>query len=512
MAEVADAYSDRTVATPEPRNVEVLRSTEDPFDVDPKENSLEKTGRMDDILKGRIAAAFLICAYIILAACTAAIPPVDPYDQSGNPAEAVVNSGDTSWLLTCAALVLLMTPGLAFFYGGMVNHRNVISTMYQSYIGMGIITLLWVLLGYSLAFGSDGGSGIIGNPRDYYMYTNVGALPHPLLASTVPNTVFSMFQLMFAMITPILISGALAERINFNAWMIFISIWHLVVYCPLAHMVWHPQGILYKWGVLDFAGGTVVEMSSGFASLAGALFLGPRANREAAPANVPFVLLGTGLLWFGWLGFNAGSALTAGSLACQAFATTTVCGAAGMMTWLLLDKLMGKPASAVGACNGCVVGLVAITPSCGYVTVGGAMCIGFLACAAGYSLGTFMRELKTVDDSLDVVTVHGVGGLVGFLSIGIFGSIHVNPAGKDGLVYGEGITLAKHIAVVLCLIPCVIISSYCVFFVTNLIVPLRVSAEDEEVGLDVSMHNESYSEPHRIKERIVENRGGYMMA
>ena len=382
-----------------------------------------------------------------------------------------------------------------------MNHRNVISTMYQSFIGMGLITILWVIVGFSLAFGDDAdGRGIIGNPTTFFMYNNVGALPHPFLGPTIPNTVFSMFQLMFAMITPILISGALAERINFNAWMIFISIWHLAVYCPLAHMVWHPAGILARWGVIDFAGGIVVEMSSGFGSLVVALFLGPRlSRREDTPANVPFVLLGTGLLWFGWLGFNAGSALSAGSLACQAFVTTMMSGASGMVTWIMMDNLLGKQASAVGACNGIVVGLVAITPSCGYITVGGAMCVGFLACSISYSIGTFvMKGLKSIDDSLDVTTIHGVGGLVGFLCNGIFGSLHVNPAGQDGLVYGQGITLAKHIAVVLCVVPCVVASTYAIFYITNCIVPVRVSAEDEEVGLDVSMHNETYS--HHIKD------------
>jgi Amt family ammonium transporter len=338
-------------------------SIEDPFNVDPNKDSAlgGEPPRMSEASKGKVAAAFILCSFIVLAACTAAIPSVNPYNPNDVSTDYPINSGDTAWILTCAALVLLMTPGLAFFYGGMVNHRNVISTMYQSYIAMGIITLLWVLIGYSLAFGTDGGSGIIGNPRTFFMYSNVGSLPHPTYAlmSTVPNSIFSMYQLMFAMITPILISGALAERINFNAWMVFISIWHLVVYCPLAHMVWHPDGILFQWGVLDFAGGIVVEMSSGFASLAGALFLGPRRMKEQLPpANVPFVLLGTGLLWFGWLGFNAGSAGSAGALACQAFATTTVAGASGMMSWILLDNLIGRPASAIGACNG--IGMILV--------------------------------------------------------------------------------------------------------------------------------------------------------
>ena len=247
--------------------------------------------------------------------------------------------------------------------------------------------------------------------------------------------------------------------------------------------------------MLDFAGGIVVEMSSGFTSLAGALFLGPRISRKHEPANVPFVVLGAGLLWFGWLGFNAGSSFAANPLAAQAFVNTMAAGASGMLSWILLDNLLGKPASAIGASNGAVVGLVAITPSCGFVTVGGALCLGLLACIISYFIGIYMKELNSIDDSLDVVTIHGVGGMVGFLGNGIFASIHVNPAGSDGLIYGQGITLAKHIAVVLAVVPCIIVSSYLIFAFTNLIVPLRVSAEHEEAGLDVSMHNESYSDP-----------------
>lgn len=327
----------------------------------------------------------------------------------------------------------------------------------------------------------------------FHADNNVGADPDPVLAPTIPLSVFSMFQLMFAMITPTLISGSLAERINFNAWMIFISIWHLLVYCPLAHMMWSGDGVLKKWGAIDFAGGTVVEMSSGFAALAGAYFLGPRTVIRHSPTNIPFTLLGTALFWFGWLGFNSGSAGGAGALACQTFATTNTAGAAGMVSWIFLDLMYGKPASALGACNGCVVGLVAITPACGYVTVGSAMCIGLIANLVCYHANTLTKGTLSIDDSLDVFAVHGVGGTVGFLCTAIFASSNVNPVGPDGLIYGQGLTLAKHIAIVLVMAPCLLISSYTIFFITNCIIPMRVTAEEEEVGLDSSQHGESYS-------------------
>ena len=302
-----------------------------------------------------------------------------------------INSGDNAWVLTSAALVLLMTPGVSFFYGGMVDHKNVLSTMYQSFVAMGFVSLLWVWIGFSLAFGdSSHSNGVIGHPKTYFMFNGVGAAPHPNpnVAPTIPLTTFAMFQLMFAIITPTLISGSLAERINFNSWMIFLCVWHLLVYCPLAHLAFHPDGAFRRWGVLDFAGGTVVEMASGYSALAGAIFLGPRKVAVNNNANIPFVLLGTALFWFGWLGFNSGSALSAGPLAGQAFATTNTGAAAGMITWIFLDKIMGRLPSVVGACNGVVVGLVALTPSCGWVTVGGGMCIGCIATLVCYFVGT----------------------------------------------------------------------------------------------------------------------------
>ena len=347
-----------------------------------------------------------------------------------------------------------------------------------SFVTMGIISILWVIVGFSLAFGQDAnGSGILGYPKTYYMYNNVGANPDPDLSPTIPLTVFSMFQLMFAIITAALISGSLAERVNFNGWMLFVCVWHILVYCPIAHMSFHPNGVFRRWGLLDFAGGTVVEMASGYAALAGAMFLGPRKNVHLGNrnGNIPFVLLGTALFWFGWLGFNAGSALNAGPLACQVFCTTNTAAAAGMITWIFLDKLLGKLPSVVGTCNGVVIGLVAITPACGYVTVGSSMCIGAIACIVCYMAGLYFNERTGIDDSLDVFTVHGIGGTVGIICTGIFCSKHVNPSAPDGLIYGQGLTLGKHIAIVVVLIPFILIFSYTIFYLTNLIIPLRKS-------------------------------------
>lgn len=444
----------------------------------------------------RIAVGVTFVVFVLLAALTSGLPPAqnlgDPLLHGGMASQ--INSGDTAWVMTSTALVLFMTPGLAFFYGGMVNHINVISTMFQSLVSMCIISVVWVIVGFSLAFGKDANNnGVIGYPRTFYMYNDVGGLPHPTLSPTVPLVAFSMFQLMFAVITPALIAGALAERINFSAWMIFLVIWHLIVYCPLAHLMWHPDGAWRKWGAIDFAGGTVVEMASGFSALGAALYMGPRARKPDVPANIPFILLGTSIFWFGWLGFNAGSALTSGGIAANAFATTNTAGASAMLTWIFLDFLLGKPASAVGACNGIVVGLVAITPGCGYVTVGSSLVIGLLACLVCYAVGWLMKERSSVDDSLDVFAVHGVGGLVGFLCTGIFASLQVNPGGADGLIYGQGLLLAKHIAIICAMCPMLVVVTFLIMaFVDKCIIPVRVSEEDELMGLDKSMHSEEF--------------------
>ena len=306
-----------------------------------------------------------ISALAIWAALT---PPAGP--SSG---AAKLDSGDIAWMLTASALVLLMTPGLSFFYGGMVRGKNVLSTMLQSFIAMGVVSILWVVVGFSLAFGDSIG-GVIGNPLTFLMMHGVDGDPHPTLSPTFPLALFAIFQMKFAIITPALITGSFAERVRFSTYIWFISLFTLLIYCPLAHMTWHPDGLLHKYGVLDFAGGTVVHMSAGLAALVGALVMGPRHDhrrgKQHRPAHLPFVLLGTGMLWFGWFGFNAGSALGANTVAVHAFLTTNTASAAAMIAWLLFDGLRGGKATVMGACIGAVVGLVAITPAAGYVSTG----------------------------------------------------------------------------------------------------------------------------------------------
>jgi len=293
---------------------------------------------------------------------------VTPTTEVTTMTVGTIDTGDTAWLLMSAALVLLMTPGLAFFYGGMVAKKNVISTMLQSFVCLGLITVLWVVFGFSLAFGDDIG-GIIGDPSTFFMMKGMlGNNVWPAMP-TVPIALFAMFQLKFAVITPALITGAFAERVRFNSYLIFITLFMIFIYSPLAHATWHPSGILASIGVLDFAGGTVVHMSAGWAALASALYLKKRSNITHSPARISYVILGTGLLWFGWFGFNAGSAGGANGLAASAFATTTTASAAAAMAWIFFDILRGKKPSAMGACIGAVVGLVAITPAAGFVTI-----------------------------------------------------------------------------------------------------------------------------------------------
>src|ERR1700744_4686367 len=291
-------------------------------------------------------------------------PSVDVVTVKGSQ----INSGDTAWLLVSTALVLIMTPGLAFFYGGMVSKKNVLSTMMQSFVCMGVITIIWVIFGFSLAFGDSIG-GIIGNPGTFFMMKGMLGNATWKLAPTIPLVLFAMFQLKFAVITPALITGAFAERIRFNSYIIFLCLFLVFIYAPLAHSTWHPDGLMFKLGVLDFAGGTVVHMSAGWAALASALYLKQRKTTTHSPARISYILLGTGLLWFGWFGFNAGSALGSGALAATALATTTTASAAAAMSWVFFEMARGKKPSVMGACIGAVVGLVAITPAAGYVTV-----------------------------------------------------------------------------------------------------------------------------------------------
>lgn len=408
-----------------------------------------------------------------------------------------INSGDTAWMLVSSGLVLLMTPGLAYFYGGMVNHKNVISTMLQSFIAMGVITIIWVVFGFSLAFGDSIG-GYVGNPLTYAMFQGVfDGKPWPL-APTIPFALFAFFQMKFAVITPALISGALAERINFRAFVLFMVLFCVIVYAPLAHWTWHPEGWLFKYGVLDFAGGTVVHMSAGWAALAGALYLKRRKSHIEAsvlpPANIPYVLLGTGLLWFGWFGFNAGSALSAGTLAASAFATTNTAAAAAGLAWVLLDVANGKKVSALGFCIGVVVGLVAITPGAGFVTIPHAIFIGTISSL----ISNYLAHLKTktaLDDTLDVFPCHGVGGMVGMLLTGVFANKGINAAVVDqGLFFGESKLFINHVIALVIVSVFAFAMSFVMLKITDLILPLRVSESDEKVGLDISQHDESLVE------------------
>nr|WP_294795493.1 ammonium transporter [uncultured Mucilaginibacter sp.] len=408
--------------------------------------------------------------------------------NSAAPAPTTYVGADIAWLLISTALVLLMTPGLAFFYGGMVRKKNVISTMLQSFVCMGLITIIWVVFGFSMAFGEDvGGLGLIGNPKSFFMMQNTLGVAW----GTIPVVLFAMFQLKFAVITPALITGAFAERIRFNSYLIFITLFIVIIYIPLAHATWHPEGYFFKMGVLDFAGGTVVHMSAGWAALASALYLKKRNEVAEAhvPARISYVILGTGLLWFGWFGFNAGSALGAGELAATALATTTTASAAAAMSWIFFDMLRGKKPSAVGACIGAVVGLVAVTPAAGFITVSSSLIVGIVAAVVS-NLVVIWRSKTNIDDTLDVFPCHGVGGMVGMLMTGIFATKSVNSLGAEGLFYGETALFVKHLIALVAVSAFAFIGSFILLKVTDLISPLRVTPEEELAGLDVSQHDE----------------------
>jgi ammonium transporter, Amt family len=401
---------------------------------------------------------------------------------SGGPA----SPADIAWMLTATGLVLLMTPGLSFFYGGMVNSKNIISTMLQSVIAMSVISVLWVVVGFSLAFGDSIG-GIIGNPFTYFMFRGVGLDTHPLLSPTIPLLLFAMFQLKFAIITPALITGAFAERIRFSAYLCFMILFAIFIYAPLAHWTWHPNGFLRNMGVLDFAGGTVVHMSAGFAALAGAILLGRRYSHikleKHVPANIPYVILGTGLLWFGWFGFNAGSALGANELAALAFSTTNTASAAAALAWIFFDILLGRKPSASGASIGAVVGLVAITPAAGYVTVGASIFIGTAASVIS-NLAVTLKSKSTLDDTLDVFPCHGLGGIVGMLLTAVFA--------KDvGLIHGHIHTFLMHLSALAIVSVFTFGGSYILYKITDMFFPLRVTKEEEDYGLDLTQHGES---------------------
>ncbi len=430
-------------------------------------------------MKQTAVPLILLAAICVFAAFTSVAGPA----VSGGP----INPGDVAWMLCASGLVLLMTPGLSFFYGGMVRPKNVISTMLQSFISMGLISIVWYVVGFSLAYG-DSVHGLIGNPLTFFMFRHVGGATHPTLSPTIPLVLFAFFQLKFAIITPALITGSFAERVRFNSYMLYLVLWTLLIYSPLAHWTWHPEGFLHRMGVLDFAGGTVVHMSAGFAAFAGAMMLGRRngnGKKRATmlPANIPFVILGAAMLWFGWFGFNAGSALAANETAAMAFATTNTASASATLAWIFLDMARGRKPTAIGACVGAVVGLVAITPGAGYVSIGASVFIGAIAATISNTL-VAVKTWTEIDDTLDVFPCHGVGGTVGMLLTAVFA--------KDvGLVYGHVTTFLHHLLALVIVAVFSFGGSYLLYLLTDLIIPLRVTPEQELVGLDISQHGES---------------------
>lgn len=417
-----------------------------------------------------------------------------PIDAKVFVADEKIVPADMAWMLTATGLVLLMTPGLAFFYGGMVASKSLISTMLQSFIAMGVISIIWVVFGFSLAFGESIG-GLIGNPMTYFMFQNVGAKTDANLSPTIPLLLFAMFQLKFAIITPALITGSFAERVRFSAYLLFMVLFCIFIYAPLAHWTWHPEGFLRKMGVLDFAGGSVVHLSAGCAALAGAIFLRRRQshleNQVHTPANIPFVLLGTGMLWFGWFGFNAGSALSASPLAILAFATTNTASASAAISWVFFDALQGRKPSAMGACIGAVVGLVAITPAAGFVSIGASIFIGTFASIIS-NLVVHFKNKSNLDDTLDVFPCHGVGGMFGMLATAVFSSKAINPAGADGLLYGGTTLFFYHLLALLIVVVFSFAGSFALYFLVNSVLKIRVTPEQEQLGLDLSQHGERF--------------------
>jgi len=402
----------------------------------------------------------------------------------------MINSGDTAWILVSSALVMLMTPGVALFYGGMVRRKNVLSTMVMSFAALALVGLLWVLYGYSLSFGPDQ-LGIIGG-LDFVGLNQVGQAPSDIYASTVPHLASMIFQAMFAIIAVALITGAVVERIKFSSLLIFSTLWLTFVYSPVAHWVWGDGGWLAQLGILDFAGGTVVHATAGVSALALVTLLGPRkgflAREPMEPHNIPLVMLGAGLLWFGWFGFNAGSALTSGGLAASAFVATNTSAAAAAFTWMILSWIHRRP-TALGIATGAVAGLAAITPAAGFVSPLMGIPIGFGAAVICY-YGIIFRMKRGIDESLDVWAVHGMGGIWGVLATGIFASVAVNSAGADGLLFGNAMQLVRQLIGVAVVGVFAFAATWILGKVVDITIGLRVSETEEMVGLDISQHGE----------------------
>jgi Amt family ammonium transporter len=402
-----------------------------------------------------------------------------------------IDTGDTAWVLMSAALVILMTPALGFFYGGLVRRKNVLATIMHSFFILALISVQWVLWGYSLAFGPDKG-GIIGG-LDWIGLKGVGAAPNPDYAPTIPHSAFMVFQLAFAVITPALITGAFAERKRFKAFVIFSLAWATLVYAPIAHWVWGVGGWLRDYGAMDFAGGTVVHISSGVSALVAALMLGKRVGygeEPMEPHDLTMTVLGAGLLWFGWFGFNAGSALGANGLAANAFVVTNTAAAMGALTWMTVSWIRHGHPSVLGAAAGAVAGLVGITPAAGYVSPASAIAIGFGAGVICFFAVELLKEKIRVDDALDVFAVHGVGGIWGSIATGIFAKASINGIGSDGLIYGGYDQLGKQIVAVAAVAAFAATATFAILKVIDALIGLRVPEEEEVLGLDPTQHGE----------------------
>lgn len=403
-----------------------------------------------------------------------------------------MNSGDTGFMLICAALVFFMTPGLAFFYGGLVRRKNVVNTMMAIVMIMGLSVVMWALLGYSLAFGGNHG-GIIGDFR-WFGLEGVGWDIGPY-SDSIPNLVFCAFQMMFAIITPALITGSVVGIMKFKALFIFVAIWSVIVYYPLAHMVWGQGGLLAELGSVDFAGGDVVHISSGITALVLAIILGKRKGYERATYrihNIPFVVLGATILWFGWFGFNAGSALKADGLAAHAFMTSAIASASALLSWMFLDVINDKKTTLVGASTGLVIGLVAITPGAGFVPIWSSFIIGALVSPICYYGVILIKKKLKIDDALDAFGCHGIGGIWGGIATGIFGKSSINPVAKwDGLIYGEWRLFIAQIEGIFITIAIAVVGTLICVAIVRIFTPLRVTDREEKIGLDISQHGES---------------------
>lgn len=414
-----------------------------------------------------------------------------------------MNMNDSVFLFITTAMVMLMTPGLALFYGGMVRSKNVLSTTMHSYSAMAIVSIQWILIGYSLSFGPDW-NGFIGN-LDWFGLQNVTFTPNEDYTATIPHNLFMMFQLMFAILTPALISGAFAERMRFSAFLIFILLWTTFVYDPVAHWVWGVGGWLRELGALDFAGGNVVHITSGVAGLVLAIFLGKRKDaHNSSPHHLPFTILGAGLLWFGWFGFNVGSALTLNDVAMIAFINTNTAAATSLLTWILAEWFFQSKPTVLGAACGAVSGLVAITPACGFVTPLSALFIGAIGGALCFSSVYFLKHKLGYDDTLDAFGCHGIGGTWGGIATGLFATTSVNSAGADGLFYGGSELLWKQLIAIGATYAFTIIMTYIIIKGIRLFLPVRVNEYEEHMGLDMSMHGEkAYEHIEKLPREVV---------